>query len=395
MAQILFIPNGSGGGAPSQDRFAPKIVVGNIANGDSSVEYSTDGFYYFADPGVGVGAGGRLAAALAIAAGADVWIRPGTFETSTTLNVLAGTTVRGSGAGSTLIQSVPTLVAGPLFSLSDESSLRDMTVDHSVPGNSGGFQYGAIDLRGGSGSNAYASCDNVKVIVSRLAGPADPTIFAGFYAYSLGGFRVKLDLFRCAVRFGSNGSGVLANLLAGYRSLNAVLVLDDCAADSEMDSLGAMPPGIGVLAISSAVNEWQSALDIRGGRYFSYRIAICPYGQSGIVFPTSVVNTEALSGNNAVPLASDSCVYQLGRGRLAISNCSFHSISAADTITLNPAGQDANCTGQIHGNTLRSDTGKAWNSLGSGLHTIIGNCYTNSVPPTSSPNDEVAHNIVI
>lgn len=371
-------------------------MVGNIANGDSSVEYSTGGFYYFADPGTGVGAGTRLAAALAIATGADVWIRPGIYETSATLNVLAGTTVRGSGAGSTLIQSVPTLVAGPLFSLSNESGLRDMTVDHSIPGNSGGTAYGAIDLRGGSASNAYASCDNVKVIVSKLSGAADPTIFAGFYAYSTGGFRVKLDLLRCAVRFGSNGLGALGTMLAGYRSLNAILVLNDCAADSEMDSFGAVPPGFCVLAINSANNEWQSALNIQGGRYFSYRIAICPYGQTNIsiAFPTSIVNAEALSGNNGAPLASDSCVYQLGHGRLSISNCSFHSIGLADTITLDPAGLDAVCTGQIHGNTLRSDSGKAWNSLG-GYHTIIGNCYTNSSLPTSSPNDEVAHNIVI
>ena len=177
--------------------------------------------------------------------------------------------------------------------------------------------------------------------------------------------------------------------------MNAALSLDGCSATAILDGLGNEPIGYPVVATSAATNVGQSSLDVRGGRYVSFYNGIVTWGQSGPVAPASIVNVEVLAARSSLSGTSDSCVYQLGRGRLALSNSHLEAENVGPCVTLNPAGQDANCTGQIHGNTLIAATGKAWNSLGSGLHTILGNLYREGTPSTTSPNDEEAHNIAI
>ena len=130
---------GSGPTPPgdSQDRFAPKYLVGNVQAGDSAVSYSTDGFVYIPDLGDGAG----IAAALAQPDGpGDVWIRPGTYDfgqggsPSMPLTIPAGTRVQGSGNTTTLIaktvgdQGVFVMAAGGAGTDSAFSSLRDMTI---------------------------------------------------------------------------------------------------------------------------------------------------------------------------------------------------------------------------------------------------------------------------
>lgn len=100
---------GSGGSsAPSQDRFAPKYVVGNALAGDSAAAYASGGFTFIEDPGDGTG----IEAALALAAVTigDIALRPGVYDFSTgavvmPLSVPAGVRVSGSGAGSCELRS--------------------------------------------------------------------------------------------------------------------------------------------------------------------------------------------------------------------------------------------------------------------------------------------------
>jgi len=130
---------GSGPTPPgdSQDRFAPKYLVGNVQAGDSAVSYSTDGFVYIPDLGDGAG----IALALTQPDGpGDVWIRPGTYDfgqggsPSMPLTIPAGTRVQGSGNTTTLIartvgdQGVFVLAAGGAGTDSALSSLRDLAI---------------------------------------------------------------------------------------------------------------------------------------------------------------------------------------------------------------------------------------------------------------------------
>lgn len=100
---------GSGGSsAPSQDRFAPKYVVGNAPAGDTAAAYATGGFIYIEDPGDGTG----IEAALALAAvtPGDIALRPGVYDFSTGAAVMplvvpAGVRVVGSGSGTCELRS--------------------------------------------------------------------------------------------------------------------------------------------------------------------------------------------------------------------------------------------------------------------------------------------------
>lgn len=138
---------GSGPTPPgdSQDRFAPKYLVGNVLAGDSAVAYSTDGFVYIPDIGDGAGIALALSYAdpnsLAFVAAGDVWIRPGTYDfgqggsPSMPLTIPAGTRVQGSGNTTRLRaktagdQGVFVMAAGGLSAdQSAFSSLRDLSI---------------------------------------------------------------------------------------------------------------------------------------------------------------------------------------------------------------------------------------------------------------------------
>lgn len=394
MAQILFIPNGSGGGGSSQDRFAPKYLVGNTANGDSAVEYSTDGFYYFADPGTGVGAGLRLAAALAAALAdpGDVWIRPGTYTVSQTLDVPPACTVRGSGTP-TFIRSVAGAVAGPLFSLNHNSSLRQMSLEHSEPANPvvPGTQFGVVDLRGSARINTRALCEDVEVLTS-WGNPTNATIYGGFVSYNVGNStETLLRCVRCAVRYGLNdGQFLYTANLAGYRLVDASLELFDCTGQYLAASTGRN----GSFYVVVGDNAGTGSLVVRGGVFTGY---------TGGIFLNGVAATRMLV-DGAKITASDpnNASTSLGTYRSVNSVVTNNTITetsgagGAQAILFDAQGVaiNTNC-GQVTGNRIVvSGNTKPWNSI-DGYHVFVANSYTGATAPVSAANDEVAHNINI
>lgn len=121
----------------ASDKFAPKILVGNVPAGDSAVAYSTDGFVYIPDVGDGAG----LASALAAIApnGGDIHIRPGNYDLGlltspvSPLVIPAKTFVEGAGPSTRIIgkpandQGVFRMVAGGAGAPA-QSTLRDLSV---------------------------------------------------------------------------------------------------------------------------------------------------------------------------------------------------------------------------------------------------------------------------
>lgn len=122
---------GSSGGGGGVDRFAPKYLVGNVANGDSATAYNTDGFRYFPDPGDGTGIEAALAAASGVKG--DVWIRPGTYDldagaVTTPLTIPVGVRVQGAGDTATIIRGRSAGDQG-VFVMLGNTQLATMTVE--------------------------------------------------------------------------------------------------------------------------------------------------------------------------------------------------------------------------------------------------------------------------
>jgi len=150
---------GGGGGGGSNDRFAPKYLVGNVPAGDTATTTGTAaGFTYIADPGDGSGIEAALALC-ATPAGGDVWIRPGLYDLDSgsvvaPLVIPAKTRVQGAGAATTVrgkaegVQSVFQLAqdpgSGPAF-----SQLRDLTVEVPNVGQETSGPEGAIMVLSG------------------------------------------------------------------------------------------------------------------------------------------------------------------------------------------------------------------------------------------------------
>lgn len=124
-----------GGGGGGVDRFAPKYLVGNVANGDSATAYSAGGFSYIPDPGDGTGIEAALLAADASAPGGvrgDVWIRPGTYDldagsTASPLVIPSGVRVQGAGGSATIILGRASGDQG-VFVLRANAQLANLTV---------------------------------------------------------------------------------------------------------------------------------------------------------------------------------------------------------------------------------------------------------------------------
>lgn len=390
----LFLENPPGGGGSGQDRFAPKYVVGNIANGDSAVEYSTDGFYYFADPGTGVGAGLRLAAALAAAtptdpdfvALGDVWIRPGTYRVSQTLVVPPTCTVRGSGAP-TLIESVDDTIDGPLISLGNKSALYSMSLAHNVPKENplDPTQYGVVDLRGDAKS---ALCEDVDVATVWGANPTNSTLYGGFVAYNApaGANATTLRCVRCSVVYGLNSVNIdfdIETWLAGYRMKDASLELVDCTSRYAVPVYWTGNSVIGN-------NFGNGSLTVRGGNFQARAWGVFCKGTADTRMVVDGANISVVENSNQTYT-----VGSYGKVNSVIANNTliggvvqsilFDSLGAAAT---------SNC-GQVIGNRINVGGGTApWTSV-DGYHVFVANTYTGATAPVSAVNDEVAHNINI
>lgn len=138
----------SGGGPPPQiqDHFAPKIIVGNVPNGDPAVPQAFP-FRYIPDPGDGSGIAQALLEAGAAAQQGDVYIRPGVYDFglfagALPLTVPPGTSLRGPGPSvpvsiggnpnsGALIRTSPTQRS--LFVLGSTSAFRQIGVEVTTP----------------------------------------------------------------------------------------------------------------------------------------------------------------------------------------------------------------------------------------------------------------------
>ena len=149
-------------GAATIDRFAPKYLVGNTANGDSPTAYSLDGFQYIPDPGDGTGIQTALGAAAAVPG--DVWIRPGTYDLSLNpgavvcpMVVPPGVLVQGAGGGETASGGGATTIksqAGPfsqeIFTLGAGCSVLNMNLQaNGTSEYATGLPYALLKITGG------------------------------------------------------------------------------------------------------------------------------------------------------------------------------------------------------------------------------------------------------
>lgn len=171
-------PSGTGGGPPPQiqDHFAPKIIVGNVPNGDPAVA-QTFPFRYIPDTGNGAGVAQALAEASAPGQQGDVYLRPGIYDfglpgsPTLPLAVPIGTSLRGPGPG------VPALLGGnpsagallrlspaqrELLAVGSTAAVRQLGIEipNAAPGAAGSFMVNA----GISGAPAFI--DQVPVFVT-------------------------------------------------------------------------------------------------------------------------------------------------------------------------------------------------------------------------------------
>lgn len=154
---------GSGPTPPgdSQDRFAPKYLVGNTQApyNDSAVAYNTDGFRYIPDTGNGAGIAAALLAANAGAGGVagDVWIRPGTYNFGLTdspvtpLTIPSGVRVQGAGFngvdGTILRAKSGVDESQSVFKIEDFAQLQDLAIVVPESGG-GGFDDYVVKVQG-------------------------------------------------------------------------------------------------------------------------------------------------------------------------------------------------------------------------------------------------------
>jgi hypothetical protein len=156
---------------PGGDHFAPKYLIGNALAGDPAPDQGFS-FRYIRDPGDGTGIALALSEIVAGTPG-DIWIRPGTYDFNlgavvAPLVVPAGTTIRGSGLGTTIIRGRDTGNQG-VFTLAENCALRDMTlrVNTSDAGSLGSDAVLLVTTPT-PGSRVYLA--NLSIVVNTAAG---------------------------------------------------------------------------------------------------------------------------------------------------------------------------------------------------------------------------------
>lgn len=162
---LITIPGGS-----TTDRYAPAIIVGNSANGDAA------GQCHFLDTGNGA----QLAAALAVAdEGADIYIRPGTYDFTVAggpagaFAVPPRVKVRGAGRGHTIIRTRGQGDQGA-FDVDEQSELEDLTIEVTLPTGAPSARYGIVELIGAHAEVRRVNVDFLGVWTSVEAANFEP-----------------------------------------------------------------------------------------------------------------------------------------------------------------------------------------------------------------------------
>lgn len=141
--------NAGGGGGGGSDKFAPRIIVGNVPNGDPAVAQVAP-FEYIPDPGDG---SGILQALSTIGfGGGEIYIRPGTYDFSLgsvqgPLAVPSGVHIRGAGVEATVILTAQVGDQGA-FLLQHITSLSDMTIQSPSDGDDTGTSDALVSTQG-------------------------------------------------------------------------------------------------------------------------------------------------------------------------------------------------------------------------------------------------------
>lgn len=130
---------GSGG----QDRFAPNVLVGNVANGDSAVAYSSGGFEYIPDVGDGAGIAAAIAYVLGTLGGrGSIGLLPGTYDFNLPTSPVApftlpiGCSLRGSASENTFLVGL-TGSSVPMFITEQGVELVGLTIVQQCGGPGG------------------------------------------------------------------------------------------------------------------------------------------------------------------------------------------------------------------------------------------------------------------
>lgn len=189
MAQIIHIGSAGSPGPSSDDHFAPKIIVGNVPNGDPALA-SLWPFRYIPDFGDGVGIAQALLEAAILGQNGDVYLRPGVYDfglpgsPALPLSVPTGTSLRGPGPGVPLVfggnpNGGALLRLSPdqreLLVLGGTSSIRQLGIEITTPnpGASGFFVVNA----GINGEPAFI--DQVPIFIT-ADDPSDESLAAIF-----------------------------------------------------------------------------------------------------------------------------------------------------------------------------------------------------------------------
>jgi hypothetical protein len=397
MTQFIYIPfGGSGGGGGSDDRFAPKYLVGNTTNGDTATTTGTAaGFTYYSDPGDGTGIAAALSDAGTVPG--DVWIRPGTYTTTAPFTVPPDVAVRGAGP-STIIVGDPGTINQGLFTMRAGSSLRSMAITHNEPAASVGVtNFGVVGLY----EAGTVVIEDVSV-TSVWAAPTNLTLKACFsVAPAVVGDLSTMRCFRCSAIYDANNfndpnSGP-ADVLVGYRSYEGRLELLDCQSGFSSSGNGPSIVSFGSAPITASTLAAQM-LRVEGGSYTGRVIGVYVEASGGHVPQISLVGARVRC-SAAIVNGSYAGLKFKGDGSHIVTGCWIKN--ARNTgILINPFLSAAGmCRGQIGNNTIETNAAdNAWQTNNGGgatesYHTFIGNTYKGLIAGQTTANDEVAHNI--
>lgn len=352
-----------GGGQPpvdSQDRFAPKYLVGNVPNGDSATAYSSGGFVYIPDPGNGTGIAAAITAATA--SPGDIWIRPGTYNLTlagapaSPYAVPSGVLVRGAG-NSTVINGRLT-GNQTVFTLATTSELRDLRINvigefNSILGD------GVVECNGSP--SLPSRVERVDVQVSNIGGST--LLKAAILVGKASARIVACSFFLSAFDEQSPTGGVSGVQVDGIQGFASV---SRCLATSGNSF------GCAYVAFGGARLE----LSESSSSFASLAGVLVSGGGLAINSTVSVSECVLESGDSGACVSSD------GTTRIVNSNLSALAGSQAILST----GR-----GVITGNTI---TG-ASDLSGGNNHIVTSNLFRAGSTLTPSVTDEVAHNIFL
>lgn len=349
-----------------QDKFAPKILVGNIPAGDSSQDYDASGFTYFADTGSGNGIQAAFALVATLGFPVDIHIRPGTYDLSVpysggpigTLTVPAECLVSGAGPGTRIVADGSVGANPNALTLSYGSTLRDLSVTLNDDGDSASSAVVTV----GDGTISTVRVENVTAVITR--GINSTSSVQSVYSVSSG---TTAFFFGCDVSItGTRAPESLGDSLCGWVNAD-VTTLTNCTT-------------VG----GDAAVLFSSFTSMSGCRFRDF--------SSVGVFSSGL---GYLTASNCYLGSAVSGVYGIYLGPLSTIACANSQVSMTDA-QASTGIYSAGLQGQIVGNQVYAGGVCIDTSAGSN-HAIGFNLLTSAANTqlSTSGTDEVAHNILL